>query len=378
MKIATVVGARPQFIKAAAVSRAMQVYNTSHSNQCFKEIFIHTGQHFDENMSRIFFSELELPTPDYNLEIGGGSHGQNTGRMIESIEEVLIREKPDWVLVYGDTDSTLAGALAAVKLHVPVAHVEAGLRSFNRKMPEEINRVLTDHAASLLFVPTETAVENLRREGFQNVYPAAGISRQPLIARVGDVMYDAALYYSGKAEKKTSVLKDLGLTPQKYVLATIHRAENVDHPERLAVIMDAFNQVAVEIPVLLPLHPRTRARLRGHGNARPFTPHRSLMIVDPVGYLDMVVLEKNAAVIATDSGGVQKEAFFHRVPCVTLRNETEWVELVQLGWNTLAPPDSAETIIAKTNASLHAIPDCDDLPYGKGDSARCILEILMQ
>lgn len=376
MKIATIVGARPQFIKAATVSRAMQVHNDGRPSNRLKEVFIHTGQHFDENMSRIFFDELELPNPDYNLEIGGGSHGQNTGRMIEKIEGVLLQEKPDWVLVYGDTDSTLAGALAAVKLHIPVAHVEAGLRSFNRRMPEEINRVLTDHAANLLFAPTDTAVENLKNEGFRNIYPAAGGSAQPLIAQVGDVMYDAALFYAVKSEKKTGILKDLKLNAKNYVLVTIHRAENVDSPEGLAVIMRALNQVAGKIPVVLPLHPRTRARLRDLGNSQPFTPHPSLSIIDPVGYLDMVVLEKNAVVIATDSGGVQKESFFHGVPCVTLRHETEWVELVRLGWNTLAPPDSSEAIVGQIRASLTSTPVCDKHPYGEGDSATRIIKVL--
>ena len=377
MRIATIVGARPQFIKAATISRAIKAHKTS-SDARLKEILIHTGQHFDDNMSRIFFDELELSNPDYNLGIGGGSHGQNTGRMIEAIERVLLQEKPDWVLVYGDTDSTLAGALAAVKLHIPVAHVEAGLRSYNRRMPEEINRVLTDHAANLLFAPTETSVENLRQEGFRNVYPAAAVSLQPLIAQVGDVMYDAALFYAAKAEKKTSILESLGLTPKKYILVTIHRAENVDQLEGLAVMMEALNRVAEQLPVVLPLHPRTKARLRDLGDSRAITPHSSLIIIDPVGYLDMVVLEKNAAVIATDSGGVQKEAFFHRVPCVTLRNETEWVELVRLGWNKLVPPDSSENIVAQINASLRSAPACNEQPYGNGDSAHGILEILIQ
>jgi UDP-GlcNAc3NAcA epimerase len=376
MRIATIVGARPQFVKAATVSRAIQIHNQISPDAPIKEIMIHTGQHFDDNMSRIFFDELELPKIDRHLGIGGGTHGQNTGRMIEAIEGALLQEKPDWVMVYGDTDSTLAGALAAVKLHIPVAHVEAGLRSFNRTMPEEINRVLTDHAANLLFAPTETAVENLKREGFSNLYPTADISRQPLIIQVGDVMYDAALFYAAKAAGKSCILETLGLIPKKYILATIHRPENVDDPQRLATIMEALNQVADDLLVVLPLHPRTRDRIRPSHNPWSFTPHPSLVLVDPVGYLDMVTLEKNAAVIATDSGGVQKEAFFHEVPCVTLRNETEWVELVRLGWNTLVAPDSSGAIAAQINTSIHSPPACNEKPYGGGDSAERILDIL--
>jgi UDP-GlcNAc3NAcA epimerase len=377
VRISTVVGARPQFVKAATVSRQIEIHNRRHPAAPVKETFIHTGQHFDDNMSRIFFDELELPKPDYNLGIGGGTHGQNTGRMIESIENVLLRENPDRVLVYGDTDSTLAGALAAVKLHIPVAHVEAGLRSFNRRMPEEINRVLTDHAADLLFAPTETAVENLKREGIVNVYPEADLSKQPLIAQVGDVMFDAALFYAAKAEGKTSVLQRLGLESKKYVLATIHRQENVDEARNLAVIVNAFNEVARKIPVVLPLHPRTRARLHSPSNVFSCDPQPSFIFIDPVGYLDMVTLEKHAAVIATDSGGVQKEAFFHEVPCVTLRKETEWLELVYLGCNTLVAPDSCEVIVEQILASISSSnPDCNEKPYGRGDSAARILEIL--
>jgi UDP-GlcNAc3NAcA epimerase len=376
MRIATIVGARPQFIKAATVSRAIQIRNKSCSNVRFEEIFVHTGQHFDDNMSQIFFDEMELPPPDYSLGIGGGSHGQNTGRMIEAIENVLLQEKPAWVLVYGDTDSTLAGALAAVKLHIPVAHVEAGLRSFNRRMPEEINRVLTDHAANLLFAPTDTAVENLRREGFCNVYPAADVSRQPLIAQVGDVMYDAALFYSAKADEKTNILHALGLNRKQYVLATIHRAENVDQAESLTILMEALNQVARRITVVLPLHPRTKARLQASRGLRPFNLHSSMILINPVGYLEMTALEKNAAAIATDSGGVQKEAFFHEVPCVTLRSETEWSELVRLGWNRLAPANSSEAIAALIMAAIDSRLATHEKPYGTGDSADRILEIL--
>lgn len=316
-KLVTVVGARPQFIKAATVSRALL------ERDDVREILIHTGQHYDANMSEVFFEELEIPKPGYNLGIGSDSHGAQTGRMLEGIEQVLLKEKPVWVLVYGDTNSTLAGALAAVKLHIPVAHVEAGLRSFNRKMPEEINRVLTDHASDLLFAPTDTAVENLRQEGI--------IGER--VKRVGDVMYDAALFYGNKAEKQSRILDTLRLEPKGYILATVHRAENTDDRARLSAIIRGLGQVAQETPVVLPLHPRTKAALRSYNLYS--TAANDIRLIEPVGYLDMVMLEKHARVIATDSGGVQKEAFFHRVPCVTLRDETEWVELVDRGWNKL-------------------------------------------
>jgi UDP-GlcNAc3NAcA epimerase len=302
MKIATIIGARPQFIKSATVSRAFREYHRD-----VHEVLIHTGQHYDANMSKVFFDELDIPNPIYNLGIGGGTHGQNTGRMIEQIEAVLIEEKPDWVLVYGDTDSTLAGVLAAVKLHIPVAHVEAGLRSFNRRMPEEINRILTDHAADLLFTPTDTATSNLMNEGVAGNH----------VKQVGDVMYDAALYYSERAKSHSNILADLKLQPKSYILATIHRAENTDDAQRMENILEGFaNSSRI---IVMPLHPRTAQRIEDFGLELP----SSIISIDPVGYLDMVMLEMNAQLIATDSGGVQKEAYFHQVPCVTIRDETE-------------------------------------------------------
>ncbi len=318
MGVVTVIGARPQFIKASAVSRQLQARG-------IKEILVHTGQHYDVDMSEVFFKELELPKPDHHLGIGGGSHGENTGRMIEAIERVILSVHPDIVLVYGDTDSTLAGALAAVKLHIPVAHVEAGLRSFNRKMPEEINRVLTDHASDVLFAPTETAVKNLEREGIE----------KERIFHVGDVMYDVALYYGGLAQSVSQILQQLSLEPKSYILATIHRAENTDDVKRIESILRALSEVQLEMPVVFPAHPRTRKAAERYDLGRYL---ESLITINPVGYLDMVMLEKNAKLIVTDSGGVQKEAYFFRVPCITLREETEWVELVETGWNTLIPP----------------------------------------
>lgn len=359
MKIISVIGARPQFVKAAVVSRALAVTSG------VEEILLHTGQHFDAEMSQIFFDEMEIPRPKYNLGIGGGTHGQNTGRMIEAIEGVVSQENPDWVMAYGDTDSTLAGALAAAKLQIPLAHVEAGLRSYNRSMPEEINRVLTDHAAQVLFAPTGQAVSNLALEGI------AG----EMVRQVGDVMYDAALFYGQKAESQSGVLRRLGLTRGKYVLATVHRPENTDEPRRMAGIMRSFQELAAEMPVVFPVHPRTRQKLgkadsspAGSAAMRPGVP----CLIPPVGYLDMVMLEKNAAVIATDSGGVQREAFFHRVPCVILRKETEWVELVELGWSTLANALDSADVTAKIRQALSAPPGQSAFPYGQGDSAQKI------
>ena len=352
-RIVTVLGARPQFIKAAVVSRAF-------ASKGLLEEIVHTGQHYDSNMSDVFFDELEIPRPEHHLGIGGGTHGQNTGRMIEAIEKVLLNTRPDWVLVYGDTDSTLAGALAAVKWHIPVAHVEAGLRSFNRRMPEEVNRVLTDHAASLLFAPTETAVAHLAREGI------SGASVQ----LVGDVMYDAALFYGEKAERTSSILARLNLAAKEYALATIHRAENTDNRQRLAAILDGFSGFDSEI--VLPLHPRTRGRLAALGLTLP----GNVRAIEPVGYLDMVMLEKNAALIATDSGGVQKEAFFYRVPCVTLRDETEWAELVAGGWNRLAPPTCGSDISLAMKEALGS-KGCEIRPYGDGNAASHIVNSLI-
>jgi len=351
--IVTVVGARPQFIKQAVVSRALAALHDT------KECVVHTGQHFDANMSDVFFEELEILSPAYHLGISGGTHGQNTGRMIEGVERVLLAEQPDLVLVYGDTDSTLAGALAAVKLHIPLAHVEAGLRSFNRRMPEEINRVLTDHAASLLFAPTVTAVQNLANEG---------ICRDR-VQQVGDVMYDAALFYGEKSDRVSTILDQLDLVSKDYVLATLHRAENTDNSQRLHTIFAGF--AATGLPIVLPLHPRTRGRLVTYGLKLP----TNVQVIEPVGYLDMVMLEKHARLIATDSGGVQKEAFFYRVPCVTLRNETEWVELVDAGWNRLAPPQEVATIVEAVCIAQESI-GADIHPYGKGDAAELIAKYL--
>ena len=361
MKIVTVVGARPQFIKAAVVSRAFR------NLPGIKEVLVHTGQHYDQNMSEVFFQELDIPRPDYNLNIGSGTHGAQTGKMLEAIEEVLLDVKPDWVLVYGDTNSTLAGALAAAKLHIPVAHVEAGLRSFNRRMPEEINRVLTDHISELLFAPTALAVENLRREGIP----------EERVKLAGDVMYDAAHYYAERSKTNSCILERLGLRQNNYILATIHRAENTDNPSRLSAIFEGLVHVAREqrIKIIVPLHPRTKTALREAGLERMV--QADLIVIEPVGYLDMVALERAAELIVTDSGGVQRKPFSIRCP-VTLREETEWVESVELGWNRLVPPVSAKAVAAGLISGLRYSSGLEGQPYGDGHSAEKIVQLIIE
>jgi len=356
-KIVTVLGARPQFIKASVVSHAIA------QTPGLTEVLVHTGQHFDANMSDVFFTELGMAKPNHLLDIHGGGHGAMTGRMLEQVEKVLLSEKPDAVLVYGDTNSTLAGALAAAKLHIPVAHVEAGLRSFNMAMPEEINRILTDRISRWLFTPTSAASAHLGREGVPAIQ----------IEEVGDVMFDVALHHGSRVHASGRVLALLGLAPGSYVLTTVHRAENTDDPQRLLAIVDGLRAVAQRIPVVWPLHPRTRGVLQRLGQLEGLSPN--VHLIDPVGYLDMVQLEKYAAVIATDSGGVQKEAFFYRVPCVTLRDETEWVELVDAGWNRLVTPSSADAVCSAVVAAI-GITGKDVEPYGKGNAAQKIVNIL--
>jgi len=350
VRVASIVGARPQFVKAAMVTRAMRC--VPH----VREVLIHTGQHYDPNMTRVFFDELAL-RPDYDLHIGSGTHGAQTGRMLEAIERVLLDESPDWVLVYGDTNTTLAGALAAVKLGMPVAHIEAGLRLYDRHMPEEVNRLVADHVADINFAPTETAQRNLRSEG---IPPSR-------IRLVGDVMYDAALYYGTTARQRVHILQRLAVDPGSYVLATVHRAGNTDSPAALRAIFEGLRRIAATRPVVLPLHPRTRQalvreRIMGEVAA-------TLRVLAPVGYLDMLLLEQFAGVIATDSGGVQKEAFFHGVPCVTLATSTPWKELVDLGWNRVLPAITADDVERGVQAAVEAPPGVSASPYGDGNSA---------
>jgi UDP-GlcNAc3NAcA epimerase len=352
MKIITIVGARPQFIKAATVSRVFARYAEN-----IKEIIIHTGQHFDKNMSEIFFKEMEIPMPQYNLNINGLSHGAMTGQMLEEIEKIVLAEKPDWLLVYGDTNSTLAGALAAKKLHVRVIHVEAGLRSFNNEMPEEINRILTDRISDVLFCPTETAVSNLMKEGYSNIRTKIFLS--------GDVMQDAALYYKNKSAVSSKVLEENGLKRGKYVLATIHRAENTDHKSRLREIVTSLNQINKMIRVVVPLHPRTSRILKDIEIEPEFK------IIDPVGYFDMLQLISNCHLILTDSGGLQKEAYFFNKYCITLRDETEWVELVENGYNKIAGASASNIVNAFKNLFEKKFVKGEDL-YGGGKAAETI------
>ena len=368
LKILTILGARPQFIKAATLSRAICLQNEK-GNDAVQEVIVHTGQHYDSKMSDVFFDEMNIPHPDYRLECGNLNHGAMTGRMLEGIEELILKEKHDHILVYGDTNSTLAGALAASKLHIPLAHVEAGLRSFNMAMPEEVNRILTDRISNNLFCPTETAIENLKKEGFPFT-TAKRVSQK--IFNVGDVMYDANLFYSKRA-KNTVSLKDWKLREKNYVLCTVHRAENTDRPERLISIFTALQEINKSLSVVLPLHPRTQNLVRNWGASKLL---ESLTILEPVSYLEMQRLEMGAKVILTDSGGMQKEAYFHGVPCITLRDETEWVETVDLGWNQLVGANS-ERILDAYIQSIGTLPPPKIPVYGSGDAATKCVEYLL-
>jgi UDP-N-acetylglucosamine 2-epimerase len=325
MKILTIVGARPQFIKAVLVSKELRKKH--------KEVLVHTGQHYDRELSDIFFDELAIPEPDYNLGVGSDSHAVQTGKMMIAIEDLLLKEKPDWVLVYGDTNSTLAGALAAVKIHIPVAHVEAGPRMFDMNIPEEVNRVLTDHVSSLLFAPTQTALHNLKKEGITEG-----------VHLTGDIMLDSFLYFSGVAERKAKILSELGLKKKSYLLATVHRAGNTDDERNLRSIVDAF--LSVDDRMVFPVHPRTEKYLKQYGLYDMLKNAPNVTLIDPVGYLDSIVLTVNAKKVLTDSGGLQKEAYFARVPCITLDESTGWVETVQDGWNTLVSSNRKKIIEA--------------------------------
>ena len=441
MKIATIIGARPQFIKAATISRAIAEHNRNAPASAIEETLIHTGQHYDDDMSAIFFRELEIPEPKYNLNIGSGSHGMQTGQMLAAIEKVLIEEKPDWVLIYGDTNSTLAGALAAAKLHIPIAHVEAGLRSFNRHMPEEINRIVADQLSTLLLCPSQVAVNNLAAEGIGgnamvrqahhdtfSCPPLEGVgggspspNTLPLTPNViitGDVMADALQFAATKAAAQSDIVERLDLKPQGYILATVHRAENTDDPKRLSNIMAALSELAEREPVILPLHPRTKKILERTSNLEHRTlnveprtlnieqsssveprtlnieqsssveprtlnveprtlniERPSLRIIDPLGYFDIIALEGSARMLLTDSGGMQKEAYWLKVPCITLRDETEWVETVASGWNILTGADRDRIVTA-----VRSFKSPSDHPplYGDGQAAEKILSILCQ
>jgi len=355
MKILTVIGARPQFVKAAALSREFAKHNN------VEEVLVHTGQHFDANMSEIFFDEMNIPKPKYNLDINSVGHGAMTGRMLEGIEEILIKEKPDLLLVYGDTNSTIAGALAAKKLHIKVAHVEAGLRSFNMQMPEEVNRILTDRISDYLLCPTQTAIDNLMLEGYDNI--------DTQIIKTGDVMQDAAEFYAQKSESKSTVIAENNL--DNYVLTTLHRAENTDDKKRLTDIVEALNEIHNSIcPVVLPLHPRTKAKLE-HFNLK-----LNVILINPVGYFDMIELIKNSKLVMTDSGGLQKEAFFFGKNCVTMRDQTEWVELIKANVNVLVGANKND-ILKQAKLMLNQKSNFSVDLYGNGKACENIMKVLL-
>lgn len=340
LTVLTIIGARPQIIKSAAISRAIR----NKFSDKIKEIIVHTGQHYDDNMSNVFFDELEIARPNYNLNVGSGSHGKQTASMIEGIEEILLKEKPNCIILYGDTNSTLAGAVAASKIHIPVIHIEAGLRSFNKSMPEEINRIMCDHVSTLLFSPTKAGYNNLISEGFKMDNTAPYSIDNPKIYHCGDVMFDNSLYYSKVAEQKTTILKDNNLENGKYILATIHRNNNTDDAVRLSALFNAINKIAKEneIKIAIPLHPRTSKLLPKNLSSSLYSEMKTskyIKIIPPVSFLEMIALEKNAMLVMTDSGGVQKEAFFFQKPCIILRSETEWIELVECGSAKIADAD---------------------------------------
>ncbi|GAB4416552.1 MAG: UDP-N-acetylglucosamine 2-epimerase (non-hydrolyzing) [Bacteroidia bacterium] len=371
LTLVSIVGARPQFIKLAPLQAAVARYNETRGEQ-IRHLTIHTGQHYDKDMSDIFFEELEIPHPDYNLGVGSGSHGAQTGKMLKGIEEILLREQPDMLIIFGDTNSTAAGALAAAKIHIPIAHVEAGLRSFNRRMPEEINRIVSDHISDILLAPTPTAVHNLQREGLADK-----------TVMTGDIMYDTVLHYREVAARKSDILNRLGLTDRGYAVATVHRAENTDDPTKLEALLNTFNRIAAEhLPIVFPLHPRTRHRLP---RVLPdWRAHERLHLIDPVGYLDMIQLVGHARMAFTDSGGLQKEAFFLNCPCITLRPETEWVETVVAGGNIIVGSDPFKMVEALRHwEDRYAAGEVDFSaavkPYfGEGCAADVILEAVLR
>ncbi len=372
--LVTIIGARPQIIKAAALSRAIK----THYSQSIREIIVHTGQHYDENMSQVFFNELGIPAPDYNLNTGSGSHGKQTAAMISGIEEILLNEKPNGIVLYGDTNSTLAGAIAASKIHVPIVHIEAGLRSFNKAMPEEVNRIMCDHVSTLLFSPTKTGFDNLQNEGFKLNNEKPYSADNPKIYHSGDVMYDNSLYFSDVAEQKTDILQKHQLNQAHFILATIHRNNNTDEPLRLNALFSALYKLSEEkqLTVVLPLHPRTAKLLQHNLNPELYkqvSESKRMKLIEPVSFLEMIALEKNCRIVMTDSGGVQKEAFYFKKPCVILRPETEWVELVTCGSAIIADADEARILAAYE--TLSANRDLEYPPfYGNGKAAEFICE----
>ena len=371
-KIITVIGARPQIIKAAAISRAIK----NNFSDKILEVIVHTGQHYDENMSQIFFEELEIPFPNYNLNVGSGSHGEQTAKMLEGLENIYMQEKPDAVIVYGDTNSTIAGALAASKIHIPVIHIEAGLRSFNKAMPEEINRIACDHMSTLLFTPSETGHRNLLNEGIKNDQKEAASIDNPKIYLCGDIMYDNSLYFSAMSEQKSEILKELEITTDDFILCTIHRDTNTDDTTNLNAIFRALLRIqkTSNLKIVLPLHPRTKEKLNSHLDENLLTElnqNNNFKIIPPLGFLDIISLEKNARLIITDSGGLQKEAFFFQKPCVILREQTEWIEIIEngnaliAGANELKIISSVETLFKRADFTYPNL-------YGDGNAANFI------
>lgn len=377
-RIITIIGARPQIIKSSALSRAIR---TSFADK-IEEVIVHTGQHYDENMSNVFFEEMEIPKPNYNLNVGSGSHGAQTAKMMEGLEKIFLEEKPDAVVIYGDTNSTMAGALAAAKIHIPVVHIEAGLRSFNKAMPEEINRISSDHMSTLLFTPTKTGITNLANEGFSMDLKKSATIDQPNVYLCGDVMYDNSLYFSEISDKKSTILKDLDLTKDDYVLCTIHRDSNTDKKENINAIFEALCNIQEKsgLTVLLPIHPRTKGKMNELLNEdlkQKIDSNQKIKIVPPAGFLDIIALEKNARIIVTDSGGLQKEAFFFEKPCVILREQTEWVEIVKNGNAILTGSNyteimkAFETLMTEKNYSYPTF-------YGDGKAAEFICSKIVE
>jgi len=378
LKIISIIGARPQIIKSSAMSRAVR----THFSSQIEEVIVHTGQHYDENMSEIFFEEMGIPVPDYNLNVGSGSHGAQTAKMIEGLETIFLNEKPSAVLVYGDTNSTIAGALAAAKIHVPVIHVEAGLRSFNKAMPEEVNRIACDHMSSLLFTPTISGFDNLKREGFDIDSTSKATANSPRVYHCGDVMYDNSLYFSSISDEKSTILNTIGVVKNEYILTTIHRDSNTDIAQNLESIFKALMtiQKVSGYAIVLPIHPRTRSKMKDQLSAELYGDIENnsfFKIIDPAGFIDIIALEKNARMLVTDSGGLQKEAFFFQKPCVILRPQTEWIEIIENGNALLAEADydkivhAFTTLNSKTDYSYPSF-------YGDGKAAEFICEKIIE
>ena len=380
MKLVTIIGARPQIIKAAALSRAIR----NHYADRIQEVIVHTGQHYDDNMSQVFFDELQIPRPDYNLHVGSASHGVQTARMTEGIEALLIKEQPDFIVLYGDTNSTLAGAVAAAKIHVPIVHIEAGLRSFNKSMPEEINRIVCDHCSTLLFTPTKAGLENLKREGFPIGDPSTGSGTattidHPKVFHCGDIMYDNSLHFADIAEEKTDIIQRLDLADKPFILATIHRDSNTDHPERLNAIFDALIRLSQEVQVVLPLHPRTNKLLKTNLDSQKqdqLFNNPNINLIPPVSFLEIIALERHAQLVMTDSGGVQKEAYFFKKPGIILRPETEWVEIVETGNAILADADENRIMQAWQHFKVNPPTTFPEI-FGDGHAAEFMLEQIL-